>query len=158
MLKAGWSVLLVLALAGCAAVKATQQPDKKNLEVLNSGTPRSHVIAELGAPLWSEERDGRTVDIFSFKQGYRKGVKASRALAHGAADVVTWGLWEVVGVPLESLADGKDVKVEITYDQQRMVSSVDVIQGQDVISPRPIFKRKSKPAATVATDTSGRTG
>jgi hypothetical protein len=148
-----------LAVAGCSAVRATQQPDKKNLNVLSSGTPRSHVIAELGAPLWTEERDGVTVDIFAFKQGYSKGVKAGRAMLHGAADVATWGLWEVVGLPVESLADGKDVKVEITYDESRNVEKLDVISGQDVITPRPLLARRKSKAAlkTAAADPAGAT-
>ena len=35
-------------------------------------------------------------------QGYRKGVKVARAIGHGAADVMTLGLWEVVGRPTEA--------------------------------------------------------
>lgn len=153
--------LLVLALSGCAAIKATQQPDKKNLKVLSQGTPRSHVIAEIGAPLHSEQRDGVTVDVFAFKQGYTKGVKAGRALVHGAADVATGGLWEVVGIPAESLADGKNVKVEVTYDERRAVRSIDVIEGQEQITPPRMFSRfrkakaEEKPAAEIATQTEG---
>lgn len=135
----------LLALApGCAAYKASQQPSKKNLGVLAPGTPRSHVIAELGAPLWSEDRDGARVDLFAFKQGYRKTTKAGRALVHGAADVATGGLWEVVGIPAETLADGADVKVEVTYDDRRAVKTVDCIEGQNVITPRRLFARKRK--------------
>lgn len=145
--------LLMLCASGCAAYQATQQPGKKNLGVLAPGTPRSHVIAELGAPVWSEERDGARVDLFSFKQGYTKPVKAGRALVHGAADVVTGGLWEVVGIPAESLADGKDVKVEVVYDDRRAVKDMEVIAGQDVITPRRWFQRKHKlKAQTVITE------
>jgi hypothetical protein len=134
-----------LAAPGCAAFKATQQPSKKKLDVLTPGTPRSHVIAELGAPLWSEEDDGKRVDIFAFKQGYTKGAKAGRALLHGAADVVTGGLWEVVGIPAESLADGSDVKVEVVYDASRAVRRVEVIEGEDVLHPRRWWQRKPRP-------------
>lgn len=150
---AGLLTLLVLCCNGCAAYQATQQPGKKNLGVLAPGTPRSHVIAELGAPVWSEERDGARVDLFSFKQGYTKPVKAGRALVHGAADVVTGGLWEVIGIPAESLADGKDVKVEVVYDDRRAVKDMEVIAGQEVITPRRWFQRKhrSKPQAETAT-------
>ncbi|HVU88581.1 MAG TPA: hypothetical protein VHD36_14770 [Pirellulales bacterium] len=117
---------------GCAAVKATQQPGKKDLSVLSKGMARTHVIAELGAPVWSDERDGDIVDVFAFKQGYTKGVKAGRALIHGAADVATFGLWEVVGIPAESLADGTDVRVEVHYDNRQVVRSVEVIKGDKV--------------------------
>lgn len=139
----------VLAPSGCAAIKATEQPGKKDLKVLSPGTPRCHLIAELGAPMWTDERDGTITDVFAFKQGYTKGVKAGRALIHGAADVATGGLWEVIGIPAESLADGRDVKVQITYDERRSVRDIEVLQGEDVIHPRRLFgrKRKAAPAA-----------
>lgn len=125
-------LLTAATTSGCAAVEATRQPGKKDLSVLSTGTPRTHVIAELGAPTWSDERAGDIVDVFSFKQGYTKGVKAGRALVHGAADVATFGLWEVVGIPAEMLADGTDVRVEVHYDPQQSVRKVEVIKGQKV--------------------------
>ena len=126
------SVMAVAGLPGCAVMKATQQPEKKDLGILSPGTPRTHVIAELGAPSYSEERDGEVTDVFAFKQGYTKVTKAGRALVHGAADVATFGLWEVVGVPAESLMDGSDVKVAVTYNPDRTVAAVDYIRGQEL--------------------------
>lgn len=123
--------------SGCAAIKATQQPDKRNLTVLRTGVPRTHVVAELGTPTWTGTHNGQTTDVFAFKQGYSKGVKAGRALAHGAADVVTWGLWEVVGVPVEMLADGTNVKVAVAYDDEDNVQSVEVMEGESAINPKP---------------------
>lgn len=49
---------------------AEEKPGKKSLSVLEEGTPRSHVIAELGAPVWSGEKDGNKVDVFDFTQRY----------------------------------------------------------------------------------------
>jgi outer membrane protein assembly factor BamE (lipoprotein component of BamABCDE complex) len=122
--------LLLGALSGCSVYKAVNQPEKKNLSVLSSGTPRMQVIAELGAPTWSEERNGEKVDLFTFKQGYSKGAKTGRALFHGAADVLTIGMWEVVGTPIETVADGTDMKVEITYDSEEKVKNVNRLQEQ----------------------------
>ena len=135
----------VLALAGgCAAVKATQQPDKRDMKVLHRGVPRTHVIAELGAPVWSEEQQGHMVDVFSFKQGYSKPTKAARALVHGAADVVTVGLWEVVGIPAESIADGTDVQLEVHYNADQSVNRVVVIKGEKAVNPPKPFAFASK--------------
>ena len=131
-------VVFAALAAGCAAVKATQQPGKKDLSILSAGTPRTHVIAELGTPLWSDARDGDTVDVFAFKQGYTKGVKAGRALVHGAADVATFGLWEVVGIPAEMIADGTDVRVEVHYDPRQVVRTVEVIKGDSAFQ-KPKF-------------------
>ena len=121
---------LLEALSGCSVYKAVNQPEKKNLSVLSSGTPRIQVIAELGAPVWSGEKNGEKVDLFTFKQGYSKGAKTGRALFHGAADVLTIGMWEVVGTPIETVADGTDMKVEITYDSEEKVKSVNRLQEQ----------------------------
>lgn len=140
--------LATSSLTGCAAVKASRQPGKKDVQVLRQGVPRTHVIAELGKPEWTRERDGVITDVFSFKQGYSKGVKATRALAHGAADVVTGGLWEVVGIPAETLADGTDVQVVVTYDDVENVSGVQVIKGQKALEERRgLFARRSRPKA-----------
>lgn len=142
------AALLTASASGCAAVKASRQPDKKDLGVLHQGVPRTHVVAELGRPEWTRERDGMITDVFSFKQGYSKGVKATRALAHGAADVVTGGLWEVVGIPAETLADGTEVQVVVSYDNLENVHAVQVIKGQKVMEERRgLFARRSKPKA-----------
>lgn len=139
------AAFLTAGVSGCAAVKATRQPDKKDLGVLHQGVPRTHVVAELGRPEWTRERDGIITDVFSFKQGYSKGVKATRALAHGAADVVTGGLWEVIGIPAETLADGTDVQVVVSYDNLENVHAVQVIKGQKVLEERRgLFARRSK--------------
>ena len=133
--------LLLLALfalsasaAGCAASMAARQPAKRDLAVLAAGTPRTHVIAELGSPVWTETAGGQTSDVFSFKQGYTKPVKAARALLHGAADVATIGLWEVVGIPAETLADGTDVQLEVHYDRDHRVASVGTIKGRAALA------------------------
>ena len=120
---------LLLTASGCSVVKATNQPDKKDLSVLSNGTPRSYVIAELGAPSWSEEKAGGKSDIFSFKQGYSKGAKVGRAFFHSAADLFTLGMWEVVGTPVETIASGTDVKVTVTYDENDTVQEVNFLEG-----------------------------
>ena len=116
---------------GCSVYMAANQADKKDVHVLDKGTPRSHVMAELGKPLYTKNKDGRTCDVFSFVQGYGKGAKAGRALFHGAADVFTLGLWEVVGTPVEAIADGNNVQVEVYYDAEQYVEFIKVIEGED---------------------------
>ncbi len=90
---------LLLFSSGCSVFMAIDQPDKKNVDLFRVGTPRSVLLGEFGAPAVSETRSGRKYEIFKFVQGYSTGAKAGRALVHGAADVATFGLWEVVGTP-----------------------------------------------------------
>ncbi|WP_295623472.1 hypothetical protein [uncultured Nitrosomonas sp.] len=62
---------------------------------------RTQLISEFGAPVISEYKDGKQIEIFKFVQGYSTGTKASRAFPHGAANVATLDLWELVGTPIE---------------------------------------------------------
>jgi hypothetical protein len=57
-------------------------------------------------------------------QGYRKGVKVARTIGHGAADVMTLGLWEVVGTPTEATLNGHRVAYEVTYDASDRIDRV----------------------------------
>lgn len=151
------AAFFVLSCSGCAAVKAARQPDKKNLGVLHEGTPRAQVIAELGAPTYTKPKpDGTMEDVFAFKQGYSKGVKMSRAFVHGAADVATGGLWEVIGIPAEIWADGTDVQVLVTYDQDERVRYRRVFKGQDAFKEKQgLAGRRSQSHSTnVASKTS----
>jgi hypothetical protein len=149
------ATFICASFSGCAAVKAARQPDKKNLSVLHEGTPRAQVIAELGAPTYTKPKpDGTMEDVFAFKQGYSKGVKMSRAFVHGAADVATGGLWEVVGIPAEIWADGTDVQVLVTYDQDERVKYRRVFKGQEAFKGRQnLAARRSKSTSSkVAAD------
>lgn len=131
---ASWSTLLlfcVVSCMGCSVFMAAKQPPKKNLNVFEKGTSRTDVLAELGAPVVTEQKDGKKVDLFKFRQGYTKGVKVSRAVFHGVADVFTLGLWEVVGTPTEMIADGKEMKVEVQYDKD------DKVEQTTMLEPKP---------------------
>jgi hypothetical protein len=42
---------------------------------------------------------------------------------------MTLGMWEVVGTPFEAIADGTDMKVQVTYEQDR-VKDVTYLAGR----------------------------
>lgn len=124
------------AISGCAVYMAANQPDKRDVSVLQEGTYRGKVLAELGQPVSTETRDGQRVDVFNFVQGYSDGAKVGRAALHAAADVFTLGLWEVVGTPIEAVADGSEVQVEVFYDAEDNVEEVKALKGEDKLKPR----------------------
>lgn len=121
-------------LVGCSAYMAANQPGPKDLSLLNKGTPRAKLIAEYGAPVHSETKDGTRRDIFKFKHGYHGGVKAARAVAHGAATVATLGLWEIVGTPTEGYLNGTELSAEVQYDPADTVALVKPLTGEDEIA------------------------
>jgi hypothetical protein len=114
----------MLLCSGCAVFMAAKQPDKKNVDLFKVGTPRSMLLAEFGMPTVSELRDGKKHEIYKFVQGYSAGAKAGRAVFHGAADVLTLGLWEVVGTPVEGTFSGDEMAYEVRYDDESRVDQV----------------------------------
>jgi hypothetical protein len=127
-------VLIAITLTGCSVVMATQQPSRKDLSVLTTGVDRPRVISELGPPISSGEKDGSKTDIHSFKQGYSQGAKVGWTLFHGVADVFTLGLWEVVGTPVEAVATGTDMRVQVFYDKDDRVKEIKCFQGQEKLA------------------------
>jgi hypothetical protein len=109
---------------GCSVYMAANQPKAKDLSVLTPGTLRGNVIAELGPPIWSGDKNGDKADVFKFTQGYSTGAKAARAVFHGVSDFFTLGLWEVVSTPGEMIFSGTEMKIEVTYDKDDKVKSV----------------------------------
>jgi hypothetical protein len=107
------TILLLFSSTGCSVFMAAKQPDKKDLSCLSAGTPRNAVLAELGQPIHTEMKEGKRLDSFSFTQGYSKEAKVGRAFFHGAADVFTLGLWEVVGTPTEAIFDGTKMACQV---------------------------------------------
>ena len=115
---------IILLSSGCSVFMAAKQPDKKNVDLFNIGTPRSMLLAEFGMPTVAELRDGKKYEIYKFVQGYSAGAKAGRAVFHGAADVLTLGLWEVVGTPVEGTFSGDEMAYEVRYDDESRVDQV----------------------------------
>lgn len=104
---------------------AANQPSAKNVELFNQGTLRTQLIAEFGAPANTKKNpDGTTCDIFTFTQGYSGGAKATRAIAHGIADLFTLGLWEVIGTPTEAILSGDNVSYQACYNNDESVTKI----------------------------------
>ena len=87
------------------------------------------LLAEFGYPVAEDNRDGKKHEVFSFIQGYSAGAKAGRAVFHGVADVVTFGLWEVIGTPVEGAFSGNKTVYEVSYDDQRRVDAVILLKN-----------------------------
>jgi hypothetical protein len=131
------TIKLFLALVGvcflcsCSVFMAATQPDKKELAILKPGVHQFVIRSEFGVPVWQGEEDGAPVDLFKFKQGYSKWTKAGRALFHGTADLFTFGIWEIVGTPIEVFESGKDATVKVYYDRELKAHRMVIQVGTD---------------------------
>ncbi|MBL8500790.1 MAG: hypothetical protein JNL77_09460 [Nitrosomonas sp.] len=123
-------LILLVSISGCSVFMAAKQPEKKDVSLLKEGTSRAMLISEFGAPLVSEYRDGKRFEIFKFTQGYSTGAKAGRAFLHGAAEVVTLGLWELVGTPAEITFSGDDMAFQVRYDENDIVDEIALIKKE----------------------------
>ena len=115
-------------MSSCSVYKASTLPPKKDLTVFRTGTPRAILIGEFGQPITTTS-NGQKTDVFKFTQGYSKAAKTSRAFFHGAADVLTLGMWEVMGTPAEMVFDGTEMAYQVEYDEDSRVSRVSVLKG-----------------------------
>lgn len=121
-------ILFIVPVSGCSVFMAAKQPDVKNIELFKVGTSRKALWAEFGPPLISEQTDGKKIEIFTIIQGYSKLAKTGRALFHGAADVFTLGLWEIIGTPTELFFNGTEMAFHVIYDEKDYLKEVNVIK------------------------------
>lgn len=126
---------------GCAVVKATQAPDRKDLSVLAPGVPKSQVIRELGPPIQTKPVPGGTRDLYAFKQGYSMPTKMGRAAVHAGADAFSFGLWEFAATPMEEAFQGEDVRAEVLFNTDDRIQRVEYFEGGHLHEGGPTLAR-----------------
>lgn len=110
--------LALLPLAGCSVGMALSGENDPDLSVLRVGTSRGEVEMQLGRPAAEIlADDGLTYATYAYSLGNQPS--AGRAVAHGVMDVLTLGLWEVVGTPVEAAA-GKENEHAVIHSWSRL--------------------------------------
>lgn len=105
------------------------KPDP-NIGVLSVGQSRDIVLLNLGQPAKTATTKTGRVDVFRLVRGNQPS--AGRAVGHAVMDVLTIGLWEVIGTPIEGFARDK-FTVTIEYDSNDKVTHVTTADGYDSI-------------------------
>jgi hypothetical protein len=114
------SFCLLLA-SGCSVGMAMHGQKEPDLSVVRIGACRSEVELQLGSPKQSVSlEDGQRVDVYEYEFGNEPS--AGRAIAHGTLDVLTLGLWEAVGTPVEGF-QGEKGRLAVTYNGDDKVVS-----------------------------------
>ena len=125
-LVASLRALVVLALwsglSACSVGMALSGAANPDLGAVRIGAQRGEIELHLGAPVQTVSLDnGRRADIYEYQIGNEPS--AGRAIGHGVMDVLTLGLWEVVGTPIEGV-QGETYHATITYDQDDKVVEI----------------------------------
>lgn len=113
-IAAGLLLCCLLSPSGCSVFKAAEHRDGTDLTVASKGVSRAEVEEILGAPetsVLTPDGEWTTSKYVRSKEG-----SGGRAVAHGVMDVLTLGLWEVVGTPIETVGDKKYGKIQVLYD------------------------------------------
>ncbi len=112
-------ILSTIILSACSVGMALNGKKDPDLSVIKKGADRSEVELQLGSPIKTLVKDdGTATAIYEYEVGNEPS--AGRAVAHGAMDFITLGLWEVIGTPVE-LANGKKYQISINYDKHERV-------------------------------------
>lgn len=123
-------LLLTPSFSGCSVYLAMQGKEEPDISRVEVGSTRGQIEIELGDPVESKPNlEGGLSDTYVYVTGDEKS--AMRALLHGAMDVLTLCIWELIGTPIE-LAQGERKALQIDYDANDYAMSV-----QKVAAPEP---------------------
>ena len=115
---------IALMTTGCSAVMAATKKKEPKTSVIKIGGHRGEVELQLGSAVRVENlQEGKIRCYYLYSAGSNPG--AGRAIGHGVMDVLTLGLWEVVGTPIE-IAGDKRKAVAVTYDMQGVITNVEL--------------------------------
>ncbi len=115
-------VITLLCLCGCSVGMALSGKNEPNIGAIKIGSTRGEVEMQLGPPTTSTTlEDGTRIDIYEYELGNEPS--AGRAIGHGVMDVLTLGLWEIVGTPIEGI-QGEKRQITIRYDTNDHVKSI----------------------------------
>lgn len=124
-------VTLCITLAGCSVGMAMSGKKDPNLGGFQIGSTRGEVEQQLGSPIsTTTTAEGRRADLYEYEIGNEPS--AGRAIAHGVMDVLTLGIWEIIGTPIEAF-QGTKHRSTITYDNEDRVLAI----NQAVVPPPP---------------------
>lgn len=116
--------LTAVFLSGCSVGMAVSGREEMNMSIVYPGVPRKAVISRLGEPESSVmDEDGNYIDTYVIVKGNEPS--AGRAVVHGTLDVLSLGLWEIVGTPVE-IIEGVETKSALTifYDSEERILDI----------------------------------
>lgn len=118
-------VMLSLTLLSSCSVMMAANKEGVPLEQIQFCHTRSQLLSR-GVNLIDSCRleSGELMETYQVQK--EKG-SAARAFMHGALDISTFGLWEVVGTPIEAYSDQRAYYfIRVIYDQNEVIKRVEL--------------------------------
>jgi len=141
--RASHAVAAVFLLSGCSAYMAASRQDYRgDPAVLQAGASRDAVEAKLGTPDQVTDAGGKTEVVYKFDpNAVRRGTKAAEASIDVVADLMTFGLWEIVATPVELASKDKITTFSVVYAPDNTVETVDASKD-GIVTPLVAAKDK----------------
>lgn len=126
------SMLLIAALlSGCSvAMSAKRSTYKGDPSMIQVGADRAVIEDTFGSPdLTAAMGNGDTKVIYKIDpNAHREGTRNAAVAGHVVADVLTLGLWEAVGTPMELAAQDQYTTYIVIYGADGKVKSVETVK------------------------------
>lgn len=122
MRKLAFIMCSAALLSGCSVGMALSGKQQPELGVVRVGATRGEVELQMGSPVRSYQESAEyRIDVYEYELGNQPS--AGRAVGHAVMDVLTWGLWEIVGSPIEAF-QGDKMYLQVTYDKNDVATKV----------------------------------
>lgn len=124
MSKKNISIFLTILSMGlftsCSVVMAAKKEGTSISKIQRCNT-RFHMVSLGGVLINSEKSDDGLIEVYRFKK--EKG-STSKAVMHGLLDVSTFGLWEVIGTPIELNKTDEFFTLKVVYDSDENIKDI----------------------------------
>ena len=116
------TIIVVGFLSGCSVGMAMNGKTTPDLGVVKKNAARGEVELQLGTPVKvCTMENGHVLNVYEYEVG--NDPSAGRAVGHAVMDVLTLGIWEVVGTPIEGFQGDKH-QVQVEYDENDNIVNV----------------------------------
>ena len=116
------AIASIIWLAGCSVGMALSGDKDPDIGAVRIGSTRGEAEMHLGSPVRTNAgAGGSRLDVYEYEIGNEPS--GGRAVAHGVMDVLTLGLWEIAGTPIEAV-QGEKYEATLTYDEQDRVIDI----------------------------------
>ena len=111
-----------LLLPACSVRMAATGTEEPSLAMCRIGASITEIERELGAPVRSRDlASGGQECIYEYELGNEPS--PGRAAAHATLDVLSFGLWELIGTPYEAIG-GSKYQLIVVYDAEGRATEI----------------------------------
>lgn len=113
-------LLIVVTLTGCSAVMAASGKREPNISALQLGDSKNMVKAKMGyQPIRVSVEGNTTIEVYEVQFGNE--ASTGRAITHATLDILTLGVWEIVGTPMEGFKGEKSYLI-VEYENDKLIN------------------------------------